>query len=399
MRDYPKMPQTKSTSKRKERWPIHLLRLSVLFFIFFILLSDRSFAQQIPEPAENLLEVKPKKEKKKFPLLPGWKVPSKSSVHSDEEAATPDTEGDRNVTASNVDLLQILKSESGGNIVIDGETWLKLKGGVHVKQENIEIHADEVLYNEIKEIVRIRGHVKIVIEEENGVVMVTADQASYSIRKDTVHFKNKVVCRFKDGIIYTDYLDYNRTKKEGHFLKGARILSDDNVITCQDGYYNHDSKRIELHKQVLINNPDFLLRCDTLLEDKIHILLSKEERKAQQTFLGKKKSKQLYEAKGNVSLLVKEKDITISSDRCVYCKKTDRAWITGNPILKQSLGKGDTLHILAEYFTYQKEKKKKKKKDEKEKKEDKKKKKESKKGEKGKKGKKESDKVTKKTSK
>jgi len=65
--------------------------------------------------------------------------------------------------------------------------------------------------------------------------------------------------------LYTDRLDYNRNTNIAYYTTGGTIFSDENVLTSREGNYSTQNKLFNFKDSVILTNPDYVIKSDTLL--------------------------------------------------------------------------------------------------------------------------------------
>ncbi len=76
---------------------------------------------------------------------------------------------------------------------------------------------------------------------------------------DTVKLKDKKI------ELFTDHLGYNRKTSLAFYTEGGTILSDENILTSNQGYYNTQDKVFNFKGNVVLTNPDYIIESDTLI--------------------------------------------------------------------------------------------------------------------------------------
>ncbi len=62
----------------------------------------------------------------------------------------------------------------------------------------------------------------------------------------------------------TEQLIYNLSTKVSHYYNGGRIVDKDNVLTSKFGFYNSDKKEYFFKGDVVLTNPEYVMKSDTL---------------------------------------------------------------------------------------------------------------------------------------
>jgi lipopolysaccharide export system protein LptA len=272
--------------------------------------------------------------------------------------------------------------ESG---VINGEPCKKLMGEVVIGLDRFTIQADNAIYYEERKLIEAHGHVKIT--HEDGAVIV-ADQLFYEEAHHVAKLRGHVVYKSGTTTFYTDHFDYDMEAKQGHFVKGGKLVEGGNVLTSECGQYNDLDKAATFHQKVKLVNQDYVLQCDTLhyntitkvaqfagltkiiSKDGKHTLTTHEggeynTSSQQSTFVQSEvetadyklrgdllrldKTEEVYIATGRVTLVAKEDDTIISGDHGQYAKKEGVVKVYGNALMTKILDE-DTLYLSADTF-------------------------------------------------
>jgi len=62
----------------------------------------------------------------------------------------------------------------------------------------------------------------------------------------------------------TSRLDYNLTDDMSYYNDSAHIVDGENTITSRQGYYHNKSSDMFFKRDVIVTNPKFTMKCDTL---------------------------------------------------------------------------------------------------------------------------------------
>lgn len=70
----------------------------------------------------------------------------------------------------------------------------------------------------------------------------------------------------KDRVLTTEILDYNLETAVASYYEGGKIIStqNENVLTSREGYYDSESEFFHFRNDVLLENPEYEVRSDTL---------------------------------------------------------------------------------------------------------------------------------------
>lgn len=110
-------------------------------------------------------------------------------------------------------------------------------GSVHIQQDTINIYSDKLFYNGNDRKARLSGNVKL------------------TDRKMT---------------LTTQQLDYDMNTRTGYYNSGGELRSDTSVLTSKIGYYYAATRDVYFKKNVVLTNPRYLLKADTLRFNTYH---------------------------------------------------------------------------------------------------------------------------------
>ena len=304
-----------------------------------------------------------------------------SSVAAQEKKVQKEQQGQQEQKEQQVKF----KAEYLEGVVIDEEQCQKLIGNVFFTLEEMTIEADEAIYYSKQKRIEAQGNVRIV--HKDGAKM-WADRLIYDEESQLAQLRDKVVFQSEDTTFHTDHFDYNVDTQEGNFQGEGKLIHEGNTLTSQSGYYNDVSKAATFRRSVTLANEDYALKCDTLYyntvtkiaqfrghteitsQDGEHTLTTEHggeynTKSQQSTFqqshletqdymlYGERicadKAQEVYTATGNVRLVAKKEDLTISGNYGHYRQKEGVATLYGNALMTKILD-GDPLYLSADTF-------------------------------------------------
>ncbi|MEM7055409.1 MAG: OstA-like protein, partial [Bacteroidota bacterium] len=274
------------------------------------------------------------------------------------------------------------KADSLEGVEKGDESYKKLIDNVVFIHEGITIKADSAQYYDQKGMLEAYGHIEII--DQDGSAMV-ADRLLYDTNKKVVQLRDQVVYQSDTVTFYTDQLDYEANTKRGYFFNGGSLVEGDNTLSSDSGYYDDIDKSAIFYHRVELANKDYTLQCDTLRYNTItkiarfegptkitnkegDTLTTKEggeynTRNKSSVFKRSKvetgayilsgnllradQTKDYYVATGNVQLIAKEQQVTITGDHSQYWQEKGLAQVHGNPLLQRVIDE-DTLYLTAD---------------------------------------------------
>ncbi len=266
----------------------------------------------------------------------------------------------------------------------DGERYDRLIGDVIMVQNNTTIYCDSAHFFKSTNHVEAFGHVHIT---EGDSVDCTSRDLTYDGDKKIAHLRRNVVFT-KKGIatLYTDFLDYDRSRNEARYFNGGKLVDTTNTLTSVKGYYDLRTNLASFKKNVEGHNPDYTLESDTLqYNSKTKIIYFKDstvvkdkeggvaiyqsgfyDTKMKTSNLSRGKietpsyrivgeryfiddKRKVYRAQVNVVMTSKEENMLIYGDESFYDKARGISKVYGHAYVAKIMEEdGDTLFIRAD---------------------------------------------------
>jgi lipopolysaccharide export system protein LptA len=279
--------------------------------------------------------------------------------------------------------VKIQHSDDFRGSVKDGVRIERLIGHVHLTQNTTTIYCDSAWVYRSEN--RVEGFGKVHIIDGDSVDC-TANSLSYDGNRRFAKLRKNVVFT-KLGIakLYTDNLDYNRPKGEAKYFDGGKLVDSLNTLTSVKGYYQLTSNLASFKKNVVVVNPDYTMKSDTLQynsKTKIvyfrdsTVVVDKEGGRAvyksgtyntavkssdlnhgivetpEYKIVGDKyfidNLKKTYRSKGNVVMTSKEDNLIIYGDNVDYFKRKGISKAYGHAFAAKVDEDKDTLFIAAD---------------------------------------------------
>ncbi|MBX2891181.1 MAG: hypothetical protein KF734_09665 [Saprospiraceae bacterium] len=139
-------------------------------------------------------------------------------------------------------------------------TIQKLSGNVRMRQENTLVFCDTATLDQ--DFAVLKGQVVI---EQGDSVKVFADSAHY-------HAGTKISDLFGDVVLvngiqqlFTTRLRYDMANKIATYHTGAMLTNGKSQLTSTHGYYHVNDKEVYFKGDVLVTDPEFTMRTDTMV--------------------------------------------------------------------------------------------------------------------------------------
>ena len=151
--------------------------------------------------------------------------------------------------------LELRKTDDSTNLQI-------LAGNVRLKQGKTLFDCDSCVINNRTNIFEAFGHVHINDADTSNVY---SDYLQYLMQKKVAYLKGNVKLTDGKGTLTTPDLEYDVDTKIGIYKNGGRVVNKKTVLTSQEGYYYTDLKDVYFKKNVVLTDPVYHLRTDSLI--------------------------------------------------------------------------------------------------------------------------------------
>lgn len=160
-------------------------------------------------------------------------------------------------------IVEILGARKLDILKLDDSTTLQiLAGTVRLKQGATLFYCDSCVINNHTNIFEAFGKVHINDADTSNVY---SDYLRYLQDKKLAYLKGNVKLTDGKGTLTTPELEYDVNTKIGIYTKGGRVLNKKTVLTSQEGYYYTDLKDVYFKKDVLLKDPAYTIKTDSLL--------------------------------------------------------------------------------------------------------------------------------------
>lgn len=143
---------------------------------------------------------------------------------------------------------------------VKGERTLqKLSGNVRMRQENTLVYCDTAILD--MDVAVLKGGVSI---EQGDSVKVFADSAFYNANTKISDLFGDVVLVNGRQELFTSRLRYDLGNKIATYHSGATLTNGKSQLTSTHGYYDVNRKEVFFKGDVLVADPEFTMRTDTM---------------------------------------------------------------------------------------------------------------------------------------
>lgn len=166
---------------------------------------------------------------------------------------------DNRDTASS-DIINIEWADEFTYNIVEKDTFQRLTGKVELSQDTVYMYCDSALiFNSTN--LTAEGHVII---QQGDSITIFSDSLVYESHDRIADFYGEVVLVNRAQKLFTNHLNYDMKTKVGTYFNGATLTNDTTFLTSTKGYYFVKQDEIFFKDSVVIVDPDFVLRSDTL---------------------------------------------------------------------------------------------------------------------------------------
>ncbi len=305
------------------------MRILHIFFLFVIFTAFPVFSQNNPENAKKILVtgnqlVHDDSMGDNVQLIIGDVVITHGNVIMYCDSAYQYNDSNRVEAYNNIHIIQNDSIHLYGNYLeYEGNIGLvKVRENVRLTKKEMVLTTNYLDYDRNDDIAYYFDGGKIV----DGGNVLTSKLGYYYSNNNEVFFKDSVVAENEKYTIFSDTLMYNTTSKVTKILGPTFIVSEDNLIYSEDGFYDTSNDIANLRKNSYVEGKNTLLKGDTIYY-------------ARKSGFG--------EVFGNMELVDTANNITIKGNYGYYNEITKKAFAIKKATLQQVYN-GDTLFLHAD---------------------------------------------------
>ena len=162
----------------------------------------------------------------------------------------------QNKTKVFIDNADVLRFEQKGNKEIQ-----RLIGNVRLRQDSTLFFCDSAILENTSNNMQAFGNVHINYTDSLDIY---GDFLDYTGNTRIAELDGNVLLVDDKATLRTDHLIYDRNNKQATYNTGGEIEDEENVLTSWIGHYYTADKEFFFKDTVVLVNPDYVLRSDTL---------------------------------------------------------------------------------------------------------------------------------------
>jgi len=136
-----------------------------------------------------------------------------------------------------------------------------LRGNVVCEHEGAILNCDTALIFDKDNTMKASGHILIT---KGDSISVTGDKLFYDGKTKIATLEGNVRCVEKDMVLTTNLLTFDVGNSIANYYNGGTIVNKENTLTSKNGHYYSASKELAFHYDVVLTNPDYKMKSDTL---------------------------------------------------------------------------------------------------------------------------------------
>ena len=160
--------------------------------------------------------------------------------------------------ATRIELLSANTLEDGGAL---GKNVRRLIGNVAFKHDNAYMYCDSAHLFADQNNLDAFGSIHI---RQGDTLNLYGDMLKYDGNAKLAQLFNNVKLTDRTMLLTTTRMNYDMNTGVSSYTTGGKIVDKDNVLTSQAGYYYSRKKDFFYKKNVVLTNPKYVMKCDTL---------------------------------------------------------------------------------------------------------------------------------------
>jgi lipopolysaccharide export system protein LptA len=137
-----------------------------------------------------------------------------------------------------------------------------LFGHVKIQSDKTLFYCDSLAINHKENFMEAFGNVHII---DSDTTNIFSQYMKYFVDTKNIIFQKKVSLKDGKGTLTTEELHYDMNQHIGNYYQGGKVVSAKTVVTSREGTYYADTKDVYFKKEVVLVDPAYTLKADSLL--------------------------------------------------------------------------------------------------------------------------------------
>jgi lipopolysaccharide export system protein LptA len=139
--------------------------------------------------------------------------------------------------------------------------YQRLIGAVQFEQQGMNMTCDSAHFYSEKNSLDAFGNVHI---QQGDSINMYGQKLNYDGNTRKAQLSDNVSMTDGDMTLSTDAIVYDLNEKVASYTKFGKIVDKENTLTSSNGTYSTESKMLSFRGSVVLINPEYVMRCDTL---------------------------------------------------------------------------------------------------------------------------------------
>lgn len=163
--------------------------------------------------------------------------------------------GANEVIVKHADITTMQKTKDSASLVI-------LEGNVVMQQGKSLFYCNKCIRNTTNKTFEAWGKVHI---NDSDTTDIYADHLRYLEEKQIAYFDGNVKLTDGKAVLTTPSLEYSMNTNIANYKNGGKVVNNKTIITSREAFYYSDIKDAYFKKDVLVNDPAYNIKADSLL--------------------------------------------------------------------------------------------------------------------------------------
>ncbi len=142
-----------------------------------------------------------------------------------------------------------------------GKNVQALKGNVKMRHHNTRMFCDSAIIFRDSNRVEAFGSIHII---QNDTIDLYGDKLQYDGNEEIAKVRENVRLVNKNVVLTTHHLDYDRRDDVAYYFNGGKIVDENNELISTLGFYYPRTGEVNFKDSVVLTNPEYKMYSDTL---------------------------------------------------------------------------------------------------------------------------------------
>lgn len=136
-----------------------------------------------------------------------------------------------------------------------------LQGNVICEHDGALLYCDTAYVYDGETQMKARGHILIT---KGDSIRVTGDKLFYDGKTKMAKLEGNVKCTDREMVLTTNVLTFDVGKSIANYYNGGTLVNKQNTLVSKNGHYYSNTREAFFHYDVVLTNPEYKMNSDTL---------------------------------------------------------------------------------------------------------------------------------------